>query len=85
MLYQSFYYTFGINPAGNRCYGFCKGFFLFILKEPGRKAGHYSGLALGRLLLAYSDDTDPSSGHVDPPLGKKVKELDGLTILPFFS
>ena len=34
---------------------------------------------------AYSDDTDPSSGHVDPPLGKRVKELDGLTILPFFS
>ena len=39
----------------------------------------------GDLVNAYSDDTDPSSGHVDPPLGKKVKELDGLTILPFFS
>ncbi len=33
----------------------------------------------------YSGDTDPSSGDVDPLGGSRFKELDGLTILPFFS
>jgi hypothetical protein len=36
-------------------------------------------------LNGYSGDTDPSSGDVDPSGGSRFKELDGLTILPFFS